>query len=80
MNERVNNDELMTKTKIIVESSGGKIIALHSSDEVDFHLINWDLREEDGTTTWEKKCKIPYSSDRLVDKRFDLYMNEILSS
>lgn len=68
----------MTKPKIIVEINGGKVIALHSNQDMDFHLVNWDSRGDE-PYSWERACKVAFAPDRLVDKSFDYYMNEVLS-
>lgn len=65
--------------KVVIEVSGGNIIALHADSDLDFHIVDWDNRAED-VDQWENGCRQPLSPDRYIDKGFSHYMNEVLNA
>ncbi len=65
--------------KVIIEVSGGNVVALHADQSLDIHIVDWDNKGQDNLS-WEERCKGALEPDRLIDKSFDRYMNEILGS
>lgn len=69
----------MENKKVIIEMSGKEIIAIHASEELEVHIVDWDA-EVEGRNSFEEQCKAPVSPDRMIDKKFDYYMNEIINT